>query len=408
MEFEASDRWGESRYLDVYQAEVTASARARWRWRLRWLAITLICTSFATALFAAGWAYGPGRPLHRQRVLPGEFELHDSLVVAWPLVALVGHEEMRELFADIVRAGQVNVEIVVLTTASESEEEVVEYLRARDIDPDDIKFIYAPAAMLWVRDYGPLTAKSFSGGVEIIDTIYHRGEDFREQDQVPTVMGASLRLPVIELPIVMENGNLLSNGAGLCVTTNKLLRANEKRGLDESSITRLLRERIGAEEVIYLEPLRGEPNGHVDMFMTFTGPDTVVVGQYDLSHDQINAAILDRNAERLARVKTACGPLRVHRIPMPKRIDGKWYTFTNVVYVNGTMLVPSYGEIHAVAEQTAVSLYQRLLPNWKIVSIDCSDVIIYDGLLHCATANIMTSVGRTRNATGHFTWGRTH
>lgn len=391
---EASDNWGEALRSSGNDAELTATVRVRRQWIA--IALTSICS--ATALFAAGWACGPGRPTPAQRVLPGEFENHDALLVAWPKATSVGPAVQLKLFADIIREGSASIDIVVLIPDRESEQEVLDYLRTQGIHVDHLKFMRAPSTLLWVRDYGPLTAKSFVGGIEILDTIYFRGPEFPAQDQVPAAVGAGLGLPVVEVPIVMENGNLLSNGAGVCVTTTKLLRVNAERDLDESDVTRLLRERVGAEEVIFLEPLHGEPNEHVDMFMTFTAPDSVVVGHYEPSTDLINAAILDRNADRLAQIHTACGPMRVHRIPMPEKVNGNWCTFTNVVYANGTMLVPSYGKRHAAAEKTAVAVYQSLLPTWNIVSIDCSDVLIFNGSLHCATSNLMITGSGIQNA----------
>jgi len=398
-EANASDGWGES-----HRANGGFSRQpVRVGGRSTAFAIAVACIFCATALFAAGWVCGPGRAKMRQRVLPGEFESHDALVVAWPKAKTVGPEVQRKMFADIIRAASPSIDIVVLTPDDESEAEIVEYLRQQEIETDQLRYIRAPSALLWVRDYGPLTAKSFGGGIEILDTIYYRGAEHPGQDQVPGAVGAALGLPSVEVPLVMENGNLLSNGAGLCVTTTKLLRVNAERKLSESDVTRILRDQAGAEEVIYLEPLLGEPNEHVDMFMTFTGPDTVVVGQYEPSHDQENAALLDRNAERLSQVKTACGPLRVHRVPMPDRIDGNWYTFTNVVFANGRMLVPSYGRIHATAEKKSIAVYQSLLPTWDIVSVDCSEVIYFNGSLHCATANLMTSDRATKSRQFHAT-----
>ena len=112
-------------------------------------------------------------------------------------------------------------------------------------------------------------------------------------------------------------------------------------------MTELIKKQFGATDLIYLEPLAGEATGHVDMFATFTAPDTVVIGECSQREDPVNAAILDRNAQRLAGVRTACGPLNVVRIPvsktntLPFEDDPDayvWHTYTNVVYANQVLL----------------------------------------------------------------------
>ena len=178
--------------------------------------------------------------------------------------------------------------------------------------------------------------------------------------------------------------------------------ANAARGYDEDDVTRILERFYGAKEVVFLEPLRGEPNAHVDMFATFPSPETVVVGTCSSESDPANAAILDRNAERLASVGPPCGPLNVVRIPMPPTVwspDGRelWPTYTNVVYANDTVLVPVFAGLEPPGESPALELYRQLLPGRTIVGIDAGPVLELLGGLHCFTLNL-ASVGPGRRA----------
>jgi len=69
--------------------------------------------------------------------------------------------------------------------------------------------------------------------------------------------------------------------------------------------------------------LAGEETGHVDMFLTFLARDCVVAAQCDPEADPTNARILDETTGLLGRVGTPLGHVRVHRIPMPSRGDGR-------------------------------------------------------------------------------------
>jgi len=379
-----NDQWGEQLSTDGRRGFTSGRRRRR-------AALLMGGIVLAGALFSGGWMLGHSRSeLSALRVLPGEFEQQRALLLSWPSPPRIGHGIHHKVFTDIIAAVSDRLEVVVVTRDEDTAQEVLRLLTSRGLAQDGLRFLYAPSSTLWVRDFGPLFAKSFDGGHEVIDTIYDRTPEFPGQDRVPRVIAQRLGLPVVEARVVMENGNLLSNGAGLCITTSKLLRVNSERGISELDLTRMLQQCFGAELVVYLEPLAGEANGHADMFATFTAPDTIVVGKYETADDPINAAILDHNAARLANLRTPFGPLKVHRIPMPKRHGNLWYTYTNVAYANGVLLVPSYRDIEPELEEEAISVYPNVLPGWEIRRIDCSDLIQFHGSLHCATAGLIS------------------
>jgi agmatine/peptidylarginine deiminase len=208
------------------------------------------------------------------------------------------------------------------------------------------------------------------------------------EDAVPLFLKRTLREPVCRLPILLEGGALLTNGDGLCLVPTSTLVRNRKRGLSDELVTSTIQRMSGASQVIYLEPLRNEPTQHVDWFATFTAVDTVVVGDYS-GIDAENAAILNRNADRLRNVETSKGPLKVVRIPQPPReLDFFGGSYTNVVYANGTLLVPTWRSAPRSAEKKVLDTYQRLLPDWKIVPIECSELGRRAGALRCATMNL--------------------
>ena len=62
---------------------------------------------------------------------------------------------------------------------------------------------------------------------------------------------------------------------------------------------------LGCDQTHFLETLEGERTGHIDLFAKFTQPDTVVLGRYDAATDPENAARMERNAARLARIRLA-------------------------------------------------------------------------------------------------------
>lgn len=319
-------------------------------------------------------------------VLPGEFEPQEAILVAWT----ADNSWSRPASLKMVEAIQETTSVVILVPNEEVLEEAVEEISGNGMPLDRIEFVTLETDTIWTRDFGPLIVKCDDGAVRIARCM------FRDSFEEPTPANDYLSLawaratgwPVFRLPAMIEAGALLSNGDGLCLASEYLLAKNSASGIAERQVTDALKRLTGAKQVVYLLPLIGEETGHVDWFATFTSPDTVVVGDY-YGVDDVNSKILDENARRLSGIVTRSGPLRVERIPMPPR--GKDYfggTYTNVVFANGNLLVPTWPEASRKTEKKAIDVYRRLLPDWKIIPIDSQQLGRKLGSLHCATMNL--------------------
>jgi agmatine/peptidylarginine deiminase len=327
-----------------------------------------------------GWR--PARSSQAVYRLPGEFERQHAILVSC-------HEfvdDMPELLAELIAQLNGHLRVIALVNDVAEYQRAQEALARRGVPEHAIQFAEVPCDTMWCRDYGPILVEGPGGGVAAVDGEYVRGLRPRDDD-VPISLCRQLRLPVVPAELCIEGGNLLSNGRGLCIATRQLLATNAEKS-DASAVREALRRCFGAEQTVILEALSGEPTGHVDMFATFVSANTVVVGQYDASSDPVNAEILDRNAQCLAQVHTPEGPLRVVRLPMPRRDDQIWRTYTNVVYANGMLLVPTYPGVDAQGCKLALNAYRRLLPGWKIVALDTARLAELGGAVHCVTLNL--------------------
>jgi len=315
--------------------------------------------------------------------VPGEFEPQTAL--------LLGCHKMvwddPQLFGDLVAAARSHAEVVALVCNVHEYRLAQRLLSDRKIPTERVHFAELPHDTMWTRDYGPVIAQRHDGQPVVLNADYSlhaRPAD----DALPKRLAESFKIRTSEVPLKIDGGNLLSNGRGLCIATHDLLYANLDAGQDEKQVRELLRTHYGAVQMVFLEPLAGEPTGHVDMFATFTSPDTVVVGAYDPADDPANAAILDRNAARLAQVQLGRQKLRVVRIPMPPNGDKIWRSYTNVVYLNHALLLPSYPSLNRAGEAEALAVYRQLLPGWKLVPIQADNVNRLGGALHCVTMNL--------------------
>lgn len=319
--------------------------------------------------------------------MAGEFEPQSAILLGCN--ELVRFHEA--FFVDFVAATHESVRLIGLLSDGDDRRAAEELLGRAGLDADAIELIELPVLTMWVRDYGPLFTRDADGKPAIVDAdTSTRGGQLDPadgDDSSPRLLAEMLGLRCINTPARIEGGNLLTNGRGLVVSTTTLAAEN----LDPPAVTALestLADDLGLRRWVYLRPLEGEPTGHVDMFVAFVAPNVAVVGQMDPDADARNAAILDEAAELLAREQTPLGPMEVHRVDMPAPAEGVWLTYTNVVFANGTLLVPSYTGVDARIETRVRELYATLLPGWTIKPLACDSVIELGGAMHCLTMNI--------------------
>ncbi|MFN3200151.1 MAG: agmatine deiminase family protein [Bradymonadia bacterium] len=304
-----------------------------------------------------------------------EFENTDAVLLSWA-------GDLSPFFADVVEGIVDAAPVYIITPSVGYSNSVRDYLARRGIPTDDVKFFEFENDAFWTRDYGPVPVALADGRPAFIDHRYYPNR--RRDDAVPTLMGRFFDVPTFRPQLSTEGGNFMANGEGLCVATEWVVEQNP--GLGTSGVLDIKRDYYGCDDTVILERMEGEGTGHVDMFAKFTTRDTVMVGSYDRRQDPVNAAILDRNAERLANTRLADGSfLRVIRIPMPASDYPVYRSYTNSLIVNDTVIVPTYRRDRTYEGQ-ALAAYQQAFPaNYKIVTVDSEDVIQLAGAVHCVT-----------------------
>ncbi len=316
------------------------------------------------------------------RTMPAEFERQSALVLAWD-----GSDPVAcEVQLQIAKVAHVTVPVVVLVRHQADQQDAIDSLGMAGVDFGRIRLLRVPIDSPWIRDYGPSIVRDADIRPIAIDARYDIGRP--NDDEIPVAIAQRIGCQTEQTGLVVEGGNLLSNGEGLGIATSRLREKCTEAGYSQEEIRSRLHSVYGFRQSVFLEPLEGECTGHVDMFATFTAPNVVVVGEYSPHTAPINAAILDRNATALNGLSTPFGPLRVVRIPMPPSDGDTFPSWTNVIYANGTLLVPNYPDVDRDLALKALAVYKKLLPSWKIKLIDCNRIIASGGALHCLSLNL--------------------
>ena len=163
-------------------------------------------------------------------------------------------------------------------------------------------------------------------------------------------------------------------------------------------------EEMGCEETIVLTRYNDYATGHIDMHCTFAAADLLIVALYDEETDSVNRQIQLENLELLRtynesfdvtvlQMPTNCrvnssgvAPSACPDLPLYDRI---WRSYTNLFHVGDTIVMPKYSDIvddEAIA-QTNIDVLEEAT-NKTVVRVDTTELIKYQGSIHCITSSI--------------------
>lgn len=307
---------------------------------------------------------------------------------------LPSHEKV---FLQIVESCRGHIDVGVLVNDKKQLIDAVRVLTKRNQAFEHVKFYHLDLDTIWLRDFGPRIGQLETGSVAF-DFLY---EGTRPRDEkMPKHWAELTGQRYHAVPWTMQGGNLLFNGQGIALTTERIFDDNHIRfknplpGIDpeverRDMVINEFRKECNLSQVVVLEPLRNEATRHVDMFAAFVAEDHVLVSQLNRGGDPVNAALLDRNAEKLKAIKLDDGrPMKVTRIPTPARVGKYWSTFTNVIFANDLVLLPAFNSDDDRFVKRAVAVYKTVFPDHKVVVIDTSSLRKLEGSVHCMSINI--------------------
>jgi hypothetical protein len=132
---------------------------------------------------------------------------------------------------------------------------------------------------------------------------------------------------------------------------------------------------------------------HIDMHTKLLNENTIIFGQYPAG--TADGPQIEANLQyMLTNYNSVFGtPYKVIRIPMPPDPtasnqyppNGYYLTYTNGVFVNKTYLYPTY---YAQYDTVAQKIYEKALPGYNVVGINCNSTISASGAIHCITHTI--------------------
>jgi agmatine/peptidylarginine deiminase len=331
-----------------------------------------------------------------------EWEEIDGLMVAW--------ESYTSILREIVRAARLETQVYIICgpqcNATDSTS-IKNYLTAGSVPLTNIHFVYTGCNSVWARDYGQWNV--YTNDVDsllLIDWIYNRPRPL--DDVVPSAIAGTFNLPIYSMDqppndICNTGGNFMVDGFGTAFASNLIINENDGSGPYAISypnhtvpeIDSLMNDFMGLTRYIKMTTLPYDGIHHIDMHMKLLDEQTLLIGQYPTG--VADGPQIEANLQYiLSTFNSVYGtPYKIIRIVMPPDGSGNYpdqfgdyRTYTNSVFVNKTVIIPTYAQQY---DTTAQRIYREALPGYTITSINCNSIIPASGAIHCITKEIASN-----------------
>jgi agmatine deiminase len=332
--------------------------------------------------------------------MPPEWAPHQATWFSWPHNpdTWPGHLERAEHALVGAVAALSESETVRVNVKDAAHERHVAALFEGRVNRARVQLHRIPTNDAWCRDHGAIfvTRPQREAPMLALDFGYNawggKYPPFDLDDAVPPQMAALVGAPVRHMDMILEGGSIEVNGAGTLLTTEQcLLNPNRNPQLTRADIERRLRENLGVRQILWLGDgiLGDDTDGHVDDLTRFVG-EARVVTVVEADRADPNHEPLRENRERLAAMRLPDGrPLEVLELPMPVPVyrggERLPASYANFYVGNDVVLLPVFGCDHDV---TAAGILGRCFPSRRIVPIDCRDIVVGLGTLHCLSQQV--------------------
>ena len=339
-------------------------------------------------------------PAARGYRMPPEWAPHQATWFSWPHNpdTWPGHLQAAERALASAVAALTEGETVHINVLNERHERHVAGLLTGRANLQRVQLHRVPTNDAWCRDHGAILVSRPGTDQPLLalDFGYNawggKYPPFDLDNQVPRKMAGLLGVPYRTVDMILEGGSLDVNGAGALLTTEQcLLNPNRNPQLGRAQIGQQLRENLGIQQVLWLgEGIVGDDtDGHVDDLARFVSEDTVVTVVEDDPADE-NFQVLQENRARLAGMRLADGrPLKVIDLPMPEPLyrgeERLPASYANFYIGNRVVLLPVFG---CAQDEEAAATLSWCFPGRRVVAVDCRDIVVGLGTLHCLSQQI--------------------
>mgnify|MGYP002624444136 CR=1 FL=1 len=339
--------------------------------------------------------------------LNAEWEPQDTIMLAWPHRGTdwcYMLNEAQACFKEVARAIVREMRLIIIAPDVDDVK-----LQLSDIEHND-RIIYQEIDTndTWARDFGPISVidgdkrymldfKFNAWGMKF--AAYHDNLICMKMFENDIFNAQAINCQ----DFVLEGGSIESDGMGTILTTSQcLLSPNRNRHLSKQQIEDVLKERLGAKKVLWLnsgELCGDDTDAHIDTLARLAPGNTILYVKCDDPSDEQYSSLQRMEQELKAMTNAQGEPFALVPLPCPAPIHDKEgnrlpATYANFLITNKQVLVPIYNQPEK--DKLVLDTIAKAFPERDVVGIDCNALIQQHGSLHCITMQIPENFLRTR------------
>lgn len=258
------------------------------------------------------------------------------------------------------------------------------WLVSAGVDTSQVQFLVQPSNSIWTRDYGPWFVFDGNGDFAIVDHVYNR--PFRpDDDMIPVHFGAQQGIPVYRHDMWHTGGNYMTDGSLFSMSTDLVYdEAASANGMTPAEVDALMLDYYGIETYNVVDDIESGGIHHIDTWGKFLDEETILIKQVWPAH--YTYAALEQRATLIGSLLASTGRgYDVHRVYCQAISGGQPASYTNSLFVNDLILVPTFNS--ATNDAAALDAYRNAMPGYDVRGYAYSGWLT-DDALHCRVKGV--------------------
>lgn len=334
-----------------------------------------------------------------------EWEKQEAIVLSFPHRKSDWPYRLKKVevdFAQMVKSIADTERIVLLVQDVKHLDYVKNLLNQAKVNLSSIDFVLGKTNRSWMRDTSPIYVFDNKErlGVCFEFRAWAKYDDYNLDAKVQEYLSkhTSIKNKHVEhkgVKVSLEGGAIDGNGSGSLITTEECLLDSKiqirNKGFGKVDYETIFKDNLGCSQTIWLESgiLGDDTHGHIDDVCKFINEDTVVLAlAEDISNP--NYKITHQNREKLQGIRLQNGnKLKVVTLPLPKIIkyqeDILPASYINSLFGNEAIFVPTFEDEN---DKKVLGLLNEIVPDRKVIGVNCKNIILGLGAIHCLSSQI--------------------
>ena len=361
-----------------------------------------------TIFFITSCAGQPEEKNTSSFLFPSEEELHEGTWLTWPhkyaekqsyyfgedgINGEIYVEMLEPIWIEITKALHTGETVHIIAYNEEEQTRITNLLQENEVDIKKIDFVIMETDDVWMRDTGPIFTFKDGKTLAIANFVFDgygnaiESEYYAKDAQIAANIASIKEFECINIDMVLEGGSVEVDGKGTLIAAKSSVVGSERNTkMKVKEVEKYLKKYYGVTNIIWIEGLKNADitDGHIDACVKFAEGNKLVTLPYDDFMWYCSETEKDWKTVKNA-VNAKGEPYEIVEIPLTETFYEElddYGCYLNYYVGNEVVLVPIYGDVN---DQVAMDIIADLYPTRKIVGINCMDLALFGGMVHCVT-----------------------